>query len=282
MNTPINLKGYINNAASNAEIQADSMNTFTFATSKYVSSVKLAFKGQTYTSNSGMISLKSNDGSTKTWEIKLNVPLNTVSDNETGNATFTAWTPSGKSETVNVNYKVVTIQAYDFTITSIQDVKWRGFYFDLTHPINGDGEKYGYPRKPNTDIKTVQMPVNSLGLVPYARNSVKAGCRVKGYIRVRGNPDSVDLKAKYTNNSVSRLLNVSLSYAGSDKYSFDWIIPQDTDSDSYIEFNIEMHKGSAVYGDEKWVDTWAQGNSSHWVLLVKDTVLDDIIFNQSN
>jgi hypothetical protein len=48
VNTPINLKGYINNVDSNAEIQADSMNTFTFTTSKYVSAVRLVFKGQFY------------------------------------------------------------------------------------------------------------------------------------------------------------------------------------------------------------------------------------------
>lgn len=282
INTPINLKGYINNAASNAGIQTDLMNTFTFTTSKYVSSVKLVFKGQTYTSDSGMISLKSSDGSTKTWEIKLNVPLNTVTDNENGNASFTAWTPSGKSETVNVNYKVVAIQAYDFTITSILDISWRGYYFDLANPINGNGEKYGYPKKPNTDMKTVQMPVNSLGLVSYTRNSVKAGCRIKGYIRVKGNPDSVDLKARYISSSVSKLSNVSLTYDGSDKYTFDWIILQNTDTDSFVGFDVEIHKGSTVYGNEKWVDTWAQGNSSHWVLLVKGNVLDDILFNQSN
>jgi hypothetical protein len=282
VNTPINLKGTINSTASNAQLQADSMNTFTFSTSRYVTGVKLVFKGNTYSSSSGVISLKSSDTTSKTWEMKLNVPANTVIDNETGNAVFTAWAPSGKSETVSVNYKIITIQAYDFTITSIRDVNWRGYYFDLEHPNNGDGEKYGYPSRQNTEIKTTQMPVNSLGLVPFTKNSVAAGCRIRGYIRVRGNPDSVDLNAVYTNNRASKISSVPLTFAGSNKYVFDWIIPQDTDSGSFVRFDVTIRKGVAVYGNEKWVDTWAAGNSSHWVLLVRGTVLDDIIFNQSN
>lgn len=282
VNTPINLVGYINNAASNAEIQADAMNSFTFTTSRYVSSVRLIFKGQTYTSSSGAIILISSSGSSKTWELNLNVASNTVVDNETGYAAFTAWTPSGKSETVNVNYKILTIQAYDFTITSIQDIKWRGYYFDLANPINGDGEKYGYPKRLNTDIKTTQMPVNSLGLIPYAQSSVSAGYRIKGYIRIKGNPDSANLVARYTSNSVLKTAEVALSYAGGDKYTFDWIIPQDTDTNSYVGFDVVIRNGAITYGNEKWIDTWEQGNSSRWVLMVRGTVLDDIIYNQSN
>lgn len=282
VNTPINLSGMINGAASNAQVQADSYNTFTFSTSKYVSQVKLNFKGQTYTSDSGTVSLISSNGATKTWEARIYVPASNITDGETGYATFTATTPSGKSKSVNVNYVGVVIQAYDFTITSIQDISWRGFYFDLSHPVNGDGEAYGYPKKVNTEIKTLQMPINSLGLVPFGKDSVKAGCRIEGYIRVKGNLDSVGLKAKYTSNSVLQLSNISLSYAGSDKYIFDWIIPPDADTGSFVGFDAVMRKGSTTYGNEKWSDKWAQGNSSHWVFVVKDAVINEMIFNQSN
>lgn len=282
VNTPINLVGKVNGTSSNAKIQADLHNSFTFSTSKYVTRVQLKFKGQTYTSDSGAISLVSNDGTTKTWEAVIYVPVESITDGETGYVTFTAATPSGKSESVNVDYVGVAIRAYDFTITSIQDINWRGFYFDLNNPVNGDGETYGYPKRLNTEIKTPQMPINSLSLVPYTENSVKAGCRVKGYIRVKGNPDSVILKAKYTSKSVMRFSSISLSNAGNDKYVFDWIIPQDTDTDSFVGFDAEIHKGSKVYGNEKWVDTWALGNSSRWTFLVKGTIMDDVLYNQSN
>jgi hypothetical protein len=92
----------------------------------------------------------------------------------------------------------------------------------------------------------------------------------------------VNLNARYTSHSVQKLSSVSLSYAGGDKYSFDWIIPQGTDTESFVGFDAVINKGSKVYGNEKWVDTWAQRNSSHWVLMVNDTVFDGIIFNQSN
>jgi hypothetical protein len=244
--------------------------------------VKLNFKGQTYTSDSGAISLVSNNGVAKIWEARIYVPTSSITDGETGYATFTALTPSGKSESVNVNYVGVAIRAYDFTITSILDINWRGFLFDLGNPINGNGEAYGYPKKQNTEIKTLQMPVNTLGLVPYTVNSVQAGCRVKGYIRVKGNPDSISLKARYISKSNSKISNLPLSFTGSDKYVFDWIIPQGTDTGSFVGFDVVIHKGSSLYGNEKWVDTWAQGNSQYWVFLVKGIVMDDIQFNQSN
>ena len=126
------------------------------------------------------------------------------------------------------------------------------------------------------------MPVNSLGLVSYIQNSVAAGCRIKGYIRIKGNPDSAELIARYTSHSVTKQSSVSLSYVDSDKYAFEWIIPQDTDTNSYVGVDVVMRKGPNVYGNEKWLDTWAPGNSSHWAILVKGNVLDDIIFNQSN
>lgn len=282
VSTPINLVGAINGSTTNAEIQADAKNTFTFRTAVYASSVKLNFKGQTYTSSSGLISLAGNDGTTKTWELKLNVPISTVTDNETGFATFTAYTPSGKSESVNVNYKVITIQAYDFTVTSILDINWRGYYFDLDNPINGDGETYGYSRKPNTDIKTLKMPINSMSFVPYPHMGVQAGCKVKGYIRVKGGPDSVNLIAKYQQDGTTKSSYTSLAYAGGDKYNFEWIIPQESDQETYICFSVEIRKGSSIYGNEKWIDTWPAGNSSYRVFFIQGKVQDSLRFNQSN
>lgn len=45
----------------------------------------------------------------------------------------------------------------------------------------------------------------------------------------------MNLNARYTSHSVQKLSSVSLSYAGGDKYSFDWIIPQGTDTESFNE-----------------------------------------------
>jgi hypothetical protein len=282
VNTPINLTGMINGAADNAQIQADSYNSFTFNTSRYVSRVQLNFKGQTYTSDSGVIALTSNNGTTKTWQANIYVPVSTVNDNETGVATFTAYTPSGKNQSVNVDYKVITIQAYDFTITSILDIGWRGYYFDLDHPINGDGEKYGYPKKPGTDIKTTQMPINSLSLVPYNKQAVKAGYKVAGFIRIKGAPDSAKLKARYFQDGIVRSADIPLTFSGSGRYDFIWIISQETDQKTLVGFDVELRKGGVTYGNEKWTDSWPTGNTNHSVFYIDGQAISDIEFNQSH
>lgn len=280
--TPINLNAAINGLSSNATVTAASDNTFTFATSKYVSRVALQFKGRTYTSNSGDISLKSSSGSGKTWEMVINPPISWFTSDETGYAAFTAYTPSGKSETANVNYKVITVKAWDFTITSILDIGWRGYYFDLEHPINGDGERYGYPKRANTDIKTTAMPINSLGLISYGRESVKAGAGIKGTIRISGVPDSARLTAKYTSSGIQHTANIPLVLDNGDRYKFEWTIPIETDSRTYVYFDIVMSKGGNTYGNDKWTDTWPSGNTMHNVIYVDKKVTDDLRVNQSH
>lgn len=282
VNTPINLEAMINGAASSAKIQSGAENAFTFKTSKYVSSVKLVFKGNTYTSNSGAISLAGTDDSRKTWAMKSVVPANSVTDGETGYATFTAYTPSGKSQSANVDYSVIAIRAYDFTITSILDVGWRGYYFDLNNPINGDGDIYGYQKKSGTDIKTTQMPINTLSLVSYNIQAVKAGYKVAGFIRIKGTPDSAKLKARYLQNGITKSAGVPLAFSGNERYDFVWIIPQDTDQRSLVGFDVEIHKGSVTYGNEKWTDSWPAGNTTHAAFYIDGKAISDIEFNQSH
>lgn len=280
--TPINLEAAINGAASGAKIQSDSESTFTFRTSKYVSNVQLVFKGKTYTSDTGAITLIGNDGNRKTWEMKTVVPDSSVTDGETGYAAFIAYTPSGKSQTVNVDYSVIAIRAYDFTVTSILDVSWRAFYFDLNNPINGDGARYGYPKKSGTDIKTPQMPINSLSLVPYSKQAVKAGYKVTGYIRIKGTPDSAKLKARYLQSGVTKTVDVPLTHSSGDRYDFVWIIPHDTDQRSLVGFDVEIRKNSITYGNEKWKESWPVGNTTRNAFYVDKKVTDDLEFNQSH
>jgi len=177
---------------------------------------------------------------------------------------------------------VIAIRAYDFTITSILDVSWRAFYFDLTRPINGDGEKYGYQKRTGTDIKTPQMPINSLLLVPYNKQAVKAGYKVTGYIRIKGTPDSAKLKARYLKGGIIRFADIPLTYSGGDRYDFVWIIPQDTDQKTLVGFDVEIRKNSIIYGNEKWKDSWPAGNITCNVFFVDGKAISDFEFNQSH
>lgn len=282
VNTPIDPVATINGASSNAQLQSGSENTLTLETSKYVSRVKIIFIGNTYTSNSGAIAMVGSSGAKKKWELKTMVSENTVTDGETGNAVFTAYTPSGKNQTVNVDYKVVAIKAYDFTITSILDINWRGYYFDLANPINGNASMYGYPKRTGTEIKTSQMPINSLSLVPYKQSGVQAGSKIKGYVRVLGNPDSVKFSIHYMVGSSGRTALINTNTEGGGLYSFEWIIPASTDQNTFISFDINILKNTNTYGNEKWIDVWPVGNTSNKVLMVKGTVYDSLEFNQSN
>ena len=282
VNTPVNLSAMINGSSYGVQIQADEISTFTFETSTYVNSVRLNFKGQSYFSNSGAVKLISNDGVQKTWEIKLTAPSGSTLDVETGAVEFTAYVPSGKSETVNVDYEIITIQAYDFTVTSILDVNWRGFYFDLTKPINGNGALFGFPRRASTEIKSTQIPVNYLGLISYVRTSVQAGCMVKGYIRLKGSPDSVTLSTLYYQNGVLKTGYPIMTNIGNGVYGFEWIIPQATDQSTFVYINISICKGANTYGSEKWKEVWPISNLSRAVFYVKGSVMDNVEYNQSN
>jgi hypothetical protein len=283
VSTPIDLVPAINGKTSGAEVIAETDNTFTMTTSKYVTSVRFTFKGTTYSSDAGQIAVIGNDGTTKTWERVMNVPASQIADGETGVVNFRAALPSGEFQTADINYLGIAIRAYDFTVTSILDYAWRGYYFDLDHPIQQDGERYGYPKKTGTDIKTDKLPVNSLGLTPYTVDSIKAGCKVKGTVRIKGAPDNAAFTAYHTDtSSVQRSGSISLVHEGGELYSFSWIIPDNTQSDSYIRFAISIRKGASVYGNEKWYDPWAAANPSRYIFYIKGNVMEDIQFNQSH
>jgi PKD repeat protein len=181
-------------------------------------------------------------------------------------------------------FTAVPVSAYDFTITSILDTGWRGYYFDLSKAIdsNGDGKTESYVKKSNTDIKTIQMPINFYSLVKYSNTGVKAGSKVKGYLRVRGNPDSVHFIIRYLQNGVSKAVTIPSSFVSGDKYSFEWTIPQNVDQDTFICFDIAINKDGTSYGNSVWEDNWVTENTSHAVLYVKGTVLNDIEYNQSH
>jgi hypothetical protein len=140
----------------------------------------------------------------------------------------------------------------------------------LTLPIqNGDGEAYGYPVRPNTAIKTSQMPINYYLLISYSRDSVKAGYKIKGYIRADGNPDSVSLRAYYPKGGINSSSSISTTFAGGNQYHFEWIIPQTVDDNTFIIFSVSISKGGSTFGNDRWIDTWPVGNSSHAVLYIK-------------
>ncbi len=181
-------------------------------------------------------------------------------------------------------YEVINVNASAFKVTMIYDLAWRGYYFNLNAgtDIDGDGKNDTFPRRSNTNIMTTSMPINPNGYVSFAANGVKAGYKFEGDITVLGDPDSVGFIAKYMQGGTQRTANISCVDAGGDLYTFDWIIPVTTDANTYIEFDLVARKGTEVYGNEIWTDTWPAGNTTRRVIyVVAGSSVDDLIFIQS-
>lgn len=284
LNTPINLKGFINGKINDVQVNTGEVNKFTFTTSTYVNSTKLIFEGNTYLSELNQIKLISDDGTTKTWEYNIDIAEGAYPDGKLGTATFIATIPSGKSETTYVNYKVVGIRATNFIITMMLDLAWRAYYFDVNNGIdeNHDGINDKYPRRTNTDIGTTKLPINNLSLVGFPRGYIKAGYKVKGKIDIQGNPDSAYFKISHYVEGIRLVDNVFLTKSSTNTYVFEWIIPLETDSKSLVHFDLVTTKGSNIYGNEKWVDVWDYRNTNRDVFYVKGNALEDITFVQSH
>ena len=180
-------------------------------------------------------------------------------------------------------YTINNVKAGQFFITMMLDVGWRDYYFNVGGGIddNHDGVIDRYPRKANTDIGTVKMPINYYELVPYPRYSVKAGYRVKGKIDIQGKPDAAYFKINYLVKGAIHTDDVRLTSNSGDTYGFEWIIPPETDDRSFVSFDLEMRKGDSIYGNEKWIDVWDSRNTSRMVFYIRGKAIDDIIYVQS-
>ncbi len=281
--TPISLKGYINGKETAAQINTGNVNLFKFTTSQYVSRTQLIFEGQTYTSDSGKIKLISNSGSVKTWELRLDIADGAYPEGRVGSAEFKAWLPSGMGEIVHVDYKFVGFRAYSFAVTMMLDPGWRSYYFDTSKGIddNRDGKIDRYPKRSNTDIHAIKMPINYYSLVGHSRTYIKAGYKVKGRIDIQGEPDYVAFRIHYIIKGETHTDTVKLTRTSGNTYTFEWIIPLETDDKTFVSFDLVTKKGTFTYGSEKWIDTWDTRNTSRLVFYVRGKATDDLIYVQS-
>ena len=281
--TPINLKGYINGRETTAHINTGDTAQFKFTTSQYVSKTQLNFEGQTYTSDAGKIKLISNTGMVKTWELRLDIADGAYPDGRQGRAEFKAWLPSGISEIVYVDYKFLGVRAYSFEVTMMLDPGWRTYYFDTYKGIddNRDGKIDRYPRRNNTDIPAEKMPINYYSLVGHSRRYIKAGYKVKGRIDIQGEPDYAAFSIHYNIKGSTRTDAVKLTRTSGNTYTFEWIIPLETDDNTFVSFDLITKKGASVYGSEKWIDSWDSRNTSRQVFYVKGKATDDLNYVQS-
>ncbi|MHB8063533.1 MAG: hypothetical protein ACYDG2_13030, partial [Ruminiclostridium sp.] len=180
-------------------------------------------------------------------------------------------------------YTIEILKASHFYITMMLDIGWRSYYFDVDNGIddNHDGESDRYPRRANTDIGTIKMPINYFDLVGHTRTYIKAGYKVKGKIDIIGYPDMAEFHINYTKEDKTYTDTVSLVRTSGDIYTFEWIIPLETDTKTFVSFDLVTKKGNTTYGNEKWIDTWDGRNTSRSVFYVKGKATDDLVYVQS-
>jgi hypothetical protein len=180
-------------------------------------------------------------------------------------------------------YTIETLKAGHFYITMMLDIGWRSYYFDVGNGIDDDhdGVSDRYPRRTNTDIETLKLPINYFNLVGHERTYIKAGYKVKGKIDIIGEPDIAEFNISYVKAGKTYTDTVSLARAEGDTYIFEWIIPLETDTKTFVHFDLVTKKGDTTYGNEKWIDNWDTRNTTRMVFYVKGKATDDLIYVQS-
>jgi hypothetical protein len=183
-------------------------------------------------------------------------------------------------------YIIEGLSIYDFTVSTIYDLNWREYYFDLNKPIdqNGDGQNDGYIRKENTEIKTDRMPINTNGLIDNPSRAIKAGVFVEGTIRIKSirPPSLAKLIFTYRKESGEGIVEAVLEKLEEDKYHWEFTVPRDAKQESIIYTDVYVEKDLKIYGNEKWTDTWQQGNNDRATFFIKGDVLNSLRIHQSN
>jgi hypothetical protein len=171
----------------------------------------------------------------------------------------------------------------DFTTSIIQDLNWRDYFFEKA----GNG----YLRKDSklTDIKTTQFPINSLNLVDWEIQSVRAGARTRGYVKIEGEPDGANIYfGFYDENNVLKDTKVELiASVEPEYYDFIFIIPLNSKQEGFVWIDrIEVEKNGETYStdvEDIWVDEWALGNElSKNIFYIVGKTTDTIHQHQSN
>ena len=126
------------------------------------------------------------------------------------------------------------------------------------------------------------MPINYYKLVDFDRTYIKAGYKVKGRIDIVGEPDYARFNINYIKEGKAHTDTVLLTKAKGDTYTFEWLIPLETDSKTFRSFDLIVKKENTIYGNEKWLDIWEQRNNSRFVFYVKGKATEDLNFIQSH
>lgn len=180
--------------------------------------------------------------------------------------------------------KIIIVRIYDLTVTLINDITWRDYYFEGS-AYNAGGSPTQFTRKGSTDIKAAQMPINNYNnskTIEFSRDGIDSGCEVSFFLRSYGNPENVAVIAHYTTDDGEKVLKIQPKSVANQLWSYTFTVPLECKTGTYISFDVEAYKNGNVYGNDRWVESWLPLNTDREIFYISGNVLDRLKFNQSH
>lgn len=182
------------------------------------------------------------------------------------------------------SFEIVSLSIYDLTVTMINDIIWRDYYYEGT-VFNTAGKPIQFRRKAGTDIKASQMPINNyngMGIVNYGQIGIDSGCEVNFYLRTYGNPSEVIVYAYYITTEGYKTMTIEPVSTEDQLWQYTFTVPLECISGTYISFDAEALKDGTWYGAEYWTEPWLPLNTDRKIFYISGNAVDRLKFNQSH
>ena len=182
------------------------------------------------------------------------------------------------------SFEVIKVRIYDLTVTMINDIIWRDYYFEGTE-FNSAGRATQYKRREGTDIKAFLMPINyyeERRNIDYEQNGIDSGCEVSFYLRTIGNPNNLIVYINYITTEGEKITAIYPEPPENQLWKYRFIVPLECLTGTYVSFDVEAIKDGTRYGNDYWTEPWLPLNIGRKVFYISGNAVDRLKFNQSH
>jgi hypothetical protein len=182
------------------------------------------------------------------------------------------------------SFEIISVGMYDLTVTLINDIIWRDYYYEGT-VYGSAGNPIQFIRREGTDIKASQMPINNYngtGIINYRQTGIDSGCEVSFYLRTYGNPSDVIVYAHYTTSEGNRTIAIVPATAENQLWKYTFTVPLECTVGTFISFDAEAVKNGKRYGTEYWTEPWLPLNTGRKIFYISGNAVERLKFNQSH
>lgn len=166
IHTPLNLEGKVNGKRQGIEVNTDEPFTISATTTKYAKEVKVVLKNAATDAVVKTLNLTPNAAHTA-WESQVTLDGNTITDEVTLRAEFTATAYNGRDiERDSVDFKVIAYKLLNFRVVKVRDLKLESYY-----------KNYGSGKYDDKKMFVDQMAIDAMSFQPYPISYL-----TKGYI----------------------------------------------------------------------------------------------------